>query len=159
MFHFIFMETRSGRVKAPPHLRLETVSARNGPGPVSRKPPPESSVPGDTLGRGEGGGINSVGDMEARRRLARFLTSLAPLRASKSANGPRRNSFRPDSPSRHSIPGTEDSDIQTHHTGPGPFRTRPPTSVKSPTHSTSQSLHPPVLSSNIPYLLHSVCSR
>ena len=36
----------------PPHLRLETISARNGPCPVSRKPPPESSVPGETLPRG-----------------------------------------------------------------------------------------------------------
>ena len=36
----------------PPHLRLETISARNGPCPVPRKPPPESSVPGENLPRG-----------------------------------------------------------------------------------------------------------
>ena len=36
--------------------------------------------------------------MGVRRCLARFLTSLALLRTPKSANGPRSNSFRPDSP-------------------------------------------------------------
>ena len=36
--------------------------------------------------------------MGVRRRLARFLTSLALMRTPKSANGPRSNSFRPDSP-------------------------------------------------------------
>ena len=66
-----------------------------------RKPPPESSVPGDNL-PGEVGGINCGGDMGVRRCLARSLTSLALLRTPKSANGPRSNSFRPDSPpSRH----------------------------------------------------------
>ena len=62
-----------------------------------RKPPPESSVPGDNL-PGEVGGINCGGDMGVRRCLARSLTSLALLRTPKSANGPRSNSFRPDSP-------------------------------------------------------------
>ena len=38
--------------QGPPHLRLETISARNGPCPVPRKPPPESSVPGENLPRG-----------------------------------------------------------------------------------------------------------
>ena len=64
-----------------------------------RKPTPESSVPGDNL-PGEVGGINCGGDMGVRRCLARFLTSLALLRTPKSANGPRSNSFRPDSPLR-----------------------------------------------------------
>ena len=36
--------------------------------------------------------------MGVRRCLARFLTSLALPRTPKSANGPRSNSFRPDSP-------------------------------------------------------------
>ena len=36
--------------------------------------------------------------MGVRRCLARSLTSLALLRTPKSANGPRSNSFRPDSP-------------------------------------------------------------
>ena len=36
--------------------------------------------------------------MGVRRCLARFLTSLEPMRTPKSANGPRSNSFRPDSP-------------------------------------------------------------
>ena len=36
--------------------------------------------------------------MEAHPCLMRFLTNLARLCASISANGPRKNSFRPDSP-------------------------------------------------------------
>ncbi|BDF22861.1 hypothetical protein CE91St65_07410 [[Clostridium] symbiosum] len=44
------------------------------------------------------------------RRLARFLTSLALMRTPKSANGPRSNSFRPDSPFQDQPPtGIEDS--------------------------------------------------
>ena len=35
-----------------PHLRLEIISGRNGPCPASRKPSPESSVPGENLNRG-----------------------------------------------------------------------------------------------------------
>ena len=42
--------------------------------------------------------------MGVRRCLARFLTSLALLRTPKSANGPRSNSFRPDSPSTTNFP-------------------------------------------------------
>ena len=42
--------------------------------------------------------------MGVRRCLARFLTSLAPMRTPKSANGPRSNSFRPDSPSTTTCP-------------------------------------------------------
>ena len=65
--------------------------------------------------------------MGVRRCLARSLTSLALLRTPKSANGPRSNSFRPDSPFHDQPPtGTEDSDSPPHHTGHGPFRTRPP---------------------------------
>ena len=42
------------------------------------------------------------------RCLARFLTSLEPLRTPKRANGPRSNSFRPDFPSATNLPtGTE----------------------------------------------------
>ena len=87
----------------PSPLRLKTISGRNGLCPVPRKPPPESSVPGDNL-PGEVGGINCGGDMGVRRCLARFLTSLALLRTPKSANGPRSNSFRPDSPSTPNFP-------------------------------------------------------
>ena len=47
--------------------------------------------------------------MEAHPCLMRFLTNLARLCASKSANGPRKNSFRPDSPHDNLQPGTEDS--------------------------------------------------
>ena len=47
---------------------------------------------------GEVGGINCGGDMGVRRCLARFLTSLEPLRTPKIANGLRSTSFRPDSP-------------------------------------------------------------
>ena len=42
--------------------------------------------------------------MGVRRCLARSLTSLALLRTPKSANGPRSNSFRPDSPSTFNLP-------------------------------------------------------
>ena len=42
--------------------------------------------------------------MEAHPCLMRFLTNLARLCASKSANGPRKNSFRPDSPSTTNFP-------------------------------------------------------
>ena len=98
-----------------------------------RKPPPESSVPGDNL-PGEVGGINCGGDMGVRRCLARSLTSLALMRTPKSANGPRSNSFRPDSPSRPPSTGDGRLSHPPHHTGHGPFRTRPPTSVKSPSY-------------------------
>ena len=61
--------------------------------------------------------------MGVRRCLARFLTSLEPMRTPKSANGPRSNSFRPDSPSRPtSNRGTEDSGGSFHGTGHGPLR-------------------------------------
>ena len=53
---------------------------------------------------GEVGGINCGGDMGVRRCLARSLTSLALMRTPKSANGPRSNSFRPDSPSTTNFP-------------------------------------------------------
>ena len=50
--------------------------------------------------------------MGVRRCLARSLTSLAPMRTPKSANGTRSNSFRPDSPPHDTLqPGTEDSVI------------------------------------------------
>ena len=49
--------------------------------------------------------------MEAHPCLMRFLTNLARLCASKSANGPRKNSFRPDSPHDNLQQGTEDSAI------------------------------------------------
>ena len=62
-FDISLPETRSDRDRPSP-FRLETISGRNGPSPVPQKPPPESSVPGETL-TGEGGGINSGGDMEA----------------------------------------------------------------------------------------------
>ena len=62
-----------------------------------RKPPPESSVPGENLTGGtrrnqlrRGHGSPPV--------LSEVFSSLALLRTPKSANGPRSNSFRPDSP-------------------------------------------------------------
>ena len=42
--------------------------------------------------------------MGVRRCLARSFTSLALMRTPKSANGPRSNSFRPDSPSTTNFP-------------------------------------------------------
>ncbi len=84
--------------QGPPHLRLETISGRNGPCPVSRKPPPESSVPGEKLTQGSrrnqlrrGHGSPPV--------LSEVPHELSiPMRTPKSANGPHSNSFRPDSP-------------------------------------------------------------
>ena len=81
---------------------------------------------------GEVGGINCGGDMGVRRCLARSLTSLALLRTPKSANGPRSNSFRPDSPLHNQLPtGTEDS--ASPPTTPDMVRSGRvlPTSVKS----------------------------
>ena len=122
----------SGSDKVPPPLRLETISVRNGPCPVSRKPPPESYVPGDNLTWGSrrnqlrrGHGSPPV--------LSEVPHELSiPMRTPKSANGPRSNSFRPDSPSRPLSTGDGRLSHSPHHTGHGPFRTRPPTSVKSP---------------------------
>ena len=72
--------------------------------------------------------------MEAHPCLMRFLTNLARLCASKSANGPRKNSFRPDSPHDNLQPGTENSAIPL--TTPDMVRSGRvlPTSVKSPFH-------------------------
>ncbi|VYU70618.1 Uncharacterised protein [[Clostridium] symbiosum] len=94
----------SGSDKVPPPLRLETISVRNGPCPVSRKPPPESYVPGDNLTWGSrrnqlrrGHGSPPV--------LSEVPHELSiPMRTPKSANGPRSNSFRPDSPSTTNLP-------------------------------------------------------
>ena len=74
--------------------------------------------------------------MGVRRCLARSLTSLALMRTPKSANGPRSNSFRPDSPSTTNLqPGTEDSAVPL--TTPDMVRSGRvlPTSVKSPYHA------------------------
>ena len=60
--------------------------------------------------------------MGVRRCLARSLTSLALLRTPKSANGPRSNSFRPDSPSRPPSTGDGRLSHPPHHTGHGPLR-------------------------------------
>ena len=69
-----------------------------------RKPPPESSVPGETLTGGSrrnqlrrGHGSPPV--------LSEVPHELSiPMRTPKSANGPRSNSFRPDSPSTTNLP-------------------------------------------------------
>ena len=69
-----------------------------------RKPSPESSVPGENLNRGSrrnqlrrGHGSPPV--------LSEVPHELSiPMRTPKSANGPRSNSFRPDSPSTTNFP-------------------------------------------------------
>ena len=71
--------------------------------------------------------------MGVRRCLARSLTSLALLRTPKSANVPRSNSFRPDSPSTTNLPRgrkTQTAPLTT----PDMVRSGRvlPTSVKSP---------------------------
>ena len=58
--------------------------------------------------------------MGVRRCLARSLTSLALLRTPKSANGPRSNSFRPDSPSQQ--PQTGDGRLSQNLTTPDMVR-------------------------------------
>ena len=60
--------------------------------------------------------------MEAHPCLMRFLTNLARLCASKSANGPRKNSFRPDSPSATNFPRGRNTQAEVFDTGHGPFR-------------------------------------
>ena len=60
--------------------------------------------------------------MGVRRCLARSFTSLALLRTPKSANGPRSNSFRPDSPLTTPSNRGRKTQPSPHHTGHGPFR-------------------------------------
>ena len=112
--------------QGPPHLRLETISGRNGPCSVSQKSSPESSLPGENLPRGSrrnqlrrGHGSPPVlGEVPHELSI--------PMRTPKSANGPRSNSFRPDSPPRPTSHGDGRLSQPSHHTGHGPFRTRPP---------------------------------
>ena len=71
--------------------------------------------------------------MGVRRCLARSLTSLALMRTPKSANGPRSNSFRPDSP--HTTTSNRGRKTQTESlTTPDQVRSERvlQTSVKSP---------------------------
>ena len=83
-----------------------------------RKPPPESSVPGENQTRGSrrnqlrrGHGSPPV--------LSEVPHELSiPLRAPKSANGPRSNSFRPDSPSTTNLPRGRKA-----QPAPSPYRT------------------------------------
>ena len=107
----------SGRDKVPAPFETGDNQRPERTGSGVRKPPPESSVPGDNL-PGEVGGINCGGDMGVRRCLARSLTNLEPLRTPKSANGPRSNSFRPDSPSTTTYPRGRKT-----QTAPSPHRT------------------------------------
>ena len=91
-----------------------------------RKPSPESSVPGENLTGGSrrnqlrrGHGSPPV--------LSEVPHELSiPMRTPKSANGPRSNSFRPDSPPRPTSHGDGRLSQPSHHTGHVPFRTRPP---------------------------------
>ena len=86
-----------GLRQGPLHLRLETISARNGPCPVPRKPSPESSVPGENLTGGSrrnqlrrGHGSPPV--------LSEVSHELSTAAHSKECKRSRSNSFRPDSP-------------------------------------------------------------
>ena len=94
---------------------------------VPRKSPPDSAYfPGENLNRGSrrnqlrrGHGSPPV--------LSEVPHELSiPMRTPKSANGPRSNSFRPDSPPRPTSHGDGRLSQPSHHTGHGPFRTRPP---------------------------------
>ena len=118
--------------QGPPHLRLETISARSGPYPVSRKPPPESSVPGDNLPRGSrrnqlrrGHGSPPVlsevfSSLALRCALQRVQTVPAAIHSGR---------IPPTQPTSH---GDGRLSQPPHHTGHGPFRTRPPSSIKNP---------------------------
>ena len=84
--------------QGPPHLRLETISDRSGPCPVCENlrlslPSPAETWTGGSrrnqLRRGHG----------SPPVLSEVPHELSiPMRTPKSANGPRSNSFRPDSP-------------------------------------------------------------
>ena len=98
-----------------------------------RKPPPESSVPGENLTRGSRRNQlrRGHGSPPVLSEVPHELST--PMRTPKSANGPRSNSFRPDSPPHDNLqPGTEDSDIPL--TTPDMVRSGRvlPTSVKYP---------------------------
>ena len=91
-----------------------------------RKPPPESSVPGENLDRGSrrnqlrrGHGsppVLSAGFSSLALRCALQRVQTVPA-AIHSGRIPPHNNLQS---------GTEDSDSPPHHTGHGPFRTRPP---------------------------------
>ncbi len=110
----------------PPHLRLETISGRNGPCPVPQKSPPESSVPGDNLDRG------SRRNQLRRGHGSPPVLSEVPHELSTDAHSKEckrsPQQFIPAGFPLHDQPptGTEDSASPPHHTGHGPFRTRPP---------------------------------
>ena len=98
-----------------------------------RKPPPESSVPGENLTGGSrrnqlrrGHGSPPV--------LSEVPHELSiPMRTPKSANGPRSNPFRPDSPLTTTYPRGRKTQTDSSTT-PDKVRSGcvPPTSVKSP---------------------------
>ncbi len=98
----------------------------------ARKPPPESSVPGETLPRGSrrnqlrrGHGSPPV--------LGEVPHELSTAAHSKEGKRSPQQFIPAGFPLHNNLPmGTEDSDRLPHYTGHGPFRTRPPTSVKSP---------------------------
>ncbi len=86
----------------------------------------ESFVPGENLTRGSRRNQlrRGHGSPPALSEVPHELSTAA--RSKECKHGPRSNSFRPDSPARH--PSTGDGRISQppHHTGHGPFRTRPP---------------------------------
>ena len=115
-----------GLRQGPPHLRLETISGRNGPCPVPRKPPPESSVPGEKLTRG------SRRNQLRRGHGSPPVLSEVPyeLRTDAHSKECKRSpqQFIPAGfpPPRQPIHGDGRLSQPPHHTGHGPFRTRPP---------------------------------
>ena len=108
--------------QGPPHLRLETISGRNGPCPVPRKPSPESSVPGKNLPRGSrrnqlrrGHGSPPVlsevfSSLAFRCALQRVQTVPAAIHSGRIP------------PPRQPIHGDGRLRQPPHHTGHGPFR-------------------------------------
>ena len=95
-------------------------SARNGPGPVPRKPPPESSVPGENLTRGSRRNelLRGPFALFGVRSSARLVRDLAKHRRTPMSPP---QLIPPTSPVQV-IAGTEDSGGGFRGTGHGPFR-------------------------------------
>ena len=116
-------ETRSGRDKGPPHLRLETISGRADH--VRCRKNLRLSLPSLRNLTGKEGGINSGGGYGSPSVLNEVSHEFSTaMRFERVQTVPVRNSFS-HIPHDNLQPGTEDSAIPLT-TGHGGFRTRPP---------------------------------
>ena len=94
----------SGRDKVPAPFETGDNQRPERTGSGVRKPPPESSVPGENLiwGSRRNQLRRGHGSPPVLSEVPHELST--PMRTPKSANGPRSNSFRPDSPSTTTLP-------------------------------------------------------